>query len=144
MRSVDDRFWGKVNKTDDCWVWTASTDSKGYGRFTVAHDVKVAAHRWAYESLVGPIGDGLELDHLCRNRACVNPFHLDPVPHLENVRRGDAWTVSGLKTHCPSGHEYTGGNLYVRPSDGARVCRACTRDHQRRRRASRAHVSIGG
>lgn len=81
------RFWLRVHKTDDCWLWT-STLRRGYGRFWIAPGRFVPAHRFAYELLVGPIPEGLELDHLCRNPACVNPAHLDPVTHRENVRRG--------------------------------------------------------
>lgn len=136
--SVAERFWSKVEKTASCWLWTAATLRGGYGQFTISHDVKISAHRWSYESLVGPIPDGLVLDHLCRVSACVNPNHLEPVAQAENVRRGEVWMISGSKTHCPSGHEYAGGNLYLRPSDGARVCRACTREHQRRRRLRRS------
>ncbi|WP_411732175.1 HNH endonuclease signature motif containing protein [Paeniglutamicibacter sp.] len=77
-------FWAKVRKTNSCWVWTAAK-VKGYGKFQ-----KHRAHRWSYEHLVGPIPEGLTLDHLCRNRACVNPEHLEPVTVEENVRRAAA------------------------------------------------------
>lgn len=88
-RPVAERFWEKVQKTDDCWLWTASVKPAGYGQFTV-EDQKppVYAHRFSYEQLVGPIPDGLTLDHLCANRRCVNPDHLEPVPMAENTRRG--------------------------------------------------------
>lgn len=146
MTSVEKRFWAKVDQSGECWNWTASCDRKGYGRFTVAHDVKVGAHRFAYEQVVGAIPDGLDLDHLCRNRACVNPNHLEPVSHKENVRRGESWLTSASKTHCPSGHEYAGGNLYVRPSDGARMCRSCVRSHAanyRQRKRAAANTPTG-
>jgi hypothetical protein len=81
------RFWSKVDQGEDCWRWTACT-SNGYGRFSVKRQ-PVLAHRFAYELLVGPIPEGLELDHLCRNRWCVNPDHLEPVTHDENVRRAN-------------------------------------------------------
>lgn len=132
MSDVAERFWAKVDKSGECWIWTAATFRHGYGQFTISHDIKISAHRWAYEAMVGPIPDGLVIDHLCRNHACVNPAHLEPVAHNENVRRGEAWLTSGAKTHCPSGHEYAGGNLYLRPSDGARICRACARAHASR------------
>lgn len=144
MAAVADRFWAKVDKTETCWLWTAGSFSRGYGRFTLSHGKYVSAHRWAFEHLMGPIPEGLDLDHLCRTPACVNPAHLEPVTHAENVRRGEVWTISGMKTHCPSGHEYVGDNLYLRPSDGARVCRTCTREHQRRRRLRRMHVATSG
>jgi hypothetical protein len=76
------RFWSKVQQHGDCWTWAAYTMPNGYGHFD-----KQYAHRWAYEYMVGEIPAGLELDHLCRRRNCVNPFHLDPVTHAENHRR---------------------------------------------------------
>lgn len=88
--TVEDRFWAKVDKTSDpngCWLWTASVGSHGYGAFGVGQAVKVA-HRIAYELTVGPIPEGLHLDHLCRRHACVNPAHLHPVTLRENVGRG--------------------------------------------------------
>lgn len=99
---LGDRFWSKVDKTDDCWLWTGYIDGQGYGQFH--HDGRVGyAHRVAYEALVGPIPSGLHIDHLCRVTACVRPSHLEPVTQAENLRRQGA-----AITHCPQGHEYTG------------------------------------
>lgn len=94
------RFWAKVDIAGPvplscphlgrCWIWTASCQPKGYGIFGVTSEQNVLAHRFAYERCLRPIPDGLELDHLCKNRSCVNPIHLEPVTHVENVRR--AWT----------------------------------------------------
>src|SRR5438105_2573404 len=125
--SVDvvERFWAKVEKTDTCWLWTASTANGGYGAF-VLNDVIVRAHRFAYELLVGPIPEGLQLDHLCRVRHCVNPAHLEPVTQQENIRRGERATA----THCPNGHEYTPENTQIRTGahrPGTRVCLTCKR-----------------
>jgi hypothetical protein len=75
--NTSERFWAKVYRGDDCWEWLAAKSTAGYGRFKVAGGL-VQAHRFAYEDIVGPIPDGLQLDHLCRNRACVNPDHLEP------------------------------------------------------------------
>lgn len=120
------RFWNKVEKTTDgCWLWTASGVKGGYGRYTVGGE-RVLAHRFAYELLVGPIPKGLTLDHLCRNRACVNPRHLEPVTHAENVKRGESGAWLRAKTHCPKGHPYSGDNLAI--CKGGRVCRACSRE----------------
>lgn len=89
-RPTEDRFWEKVDGSGDCWEWTGTRQTMGYGSFWVLGQGKRLAHRVAYELLVGPIAEGRELDHRCRNRICVNPDHLEPVSHRENVRRGVA------------------------------------------------------
>jgi len=89
-----DRFWAKVDKSDTCWTWTGSRNGRGYGLFMVAPGSCVRAHRFAYELLVGPIPDGLQLDHLCGVKACVNPSHLEPVTNEENSRRARARVAS--------------------------------------------------
>jgi hypothetical protein len=119
------RLEAHVNRTDDgCWIWTGSIRPNGYGQIAVDVDgrrLPRQVHRVAYELFVGPIPDGLDLDHLCRNRACFNPAHLEPVTRRENARRG----IKGiLTTHCPKGHPYDEANTYVRPN-GHRGCRAC-------------------
>jgi hypothetical protein len=86
-QSVEERFWAKVNKTETCWLWTGAKHEKGYGLLKVAGQMH-RAHRFVYELLVGPIPEGLSLDHLCRVRNCVNPNHLEPVTTGENIRRG--------------------------------------------------------
>lgn len=120
-----ERFWKKVEKSNGCWEWTASKDPHGYG--TVRNDKKtLGAHRVSYELIVGKIPDGLDLDHLCRNPGCVNPAHLEPVTHRENVRRGNAGLHCAIKTHCPHRHEYTPENTAIY-DDGLRRCRECRR-----------------
>ena len=91
------------------------------------------AHRVAYGYLVGDIADGLTLDHLCRNRRCINPAHLEPVSAAENTRRGIRWQLA--KTHCPQGHPYAGENLITYPDGSRRACRACVNAYHRRLRA---------
>lgn len=130
-----ERFMLKVRFGEGgCVDWTAGTVGNGYGQFWDGR--LVLAHRWAYEYFKGPIQDGLQLDHLCRNRHCVNPAHLEPVTGRENILRGETGKNNSDKTHCPQGHHYTGDNLYVNPA-GSRVCRTCLADSQRRYQARR-------
>lgn len=125
-------FWGRVHIQPGCWRWRAAKDTSGYGRFLV-NGKAVAAHRHAYEMMVGPIPEGLQLDHLCRNRWCCNPSHLEPVTKRENILRGVGASAKAARaTHCPSGHPLSGDNLYINYK-GARCCRACMRATAHRR-----------
>lgn len=139
-----ERFWSNVDREGGemgpfgsrCWLWTGWKTPTGYGRFKA--DVwSSVAHRVTFQLLVGPIPEGLELDHLCRVRGCVNPVHLEPVTHAENVRRGRAGIVGGArqraKTHCPQGHPYDEANTYI--GRLGRSCRACGRASYHRRKA---------
>jgi len=119
-----ERFWSKVRQNGECWEWTASL-SYGYGQFALRHGVIRKAHRISYEWLVGPIPDGLHLDHLCRNRKCVNPEHLEPVTNYVNLHRGQGFTATrAAQTHCIHGHEFTPENTNIK-RNGCRECRAC-------------------
>lgn len=133
-----ERFWAKVNKTETCWLWTATNDGHGYGAFnTASRRSPVKAHRFAYEDLVGPIPEGMQLDHLCRTPLCVNPAHLEPVTHAENMRRGNGWSGTKFRqTHCVHGHPFDEENTYVW-SDGRghtrRYCRTCAKRRESER-----------
>lgn len=122
------RFWAKVDRRtpDECWEWTAYRKPSGYGQFSCGPK-RYAAHRFAYVLTFGEPPEGLDLDHLCRNRACCNPFHLEPVTRRVNLRRG---VGHGSETHCPSGHRYSPDNTYVE-RDGSRKCRTCVLDRMR-------------
>lgn len=136
-RAVDPmtRFLAKVEiASSGCWLWTASCNSDGYGHFKV-NGTMVGSHRWYYEQTVGAVPQGLQLDHLCRVRRCVNPDHLEPVTPRENVLRGESLqSANARKTHCAEGHP-----LDHVDARGARQCGVCLRTKRReRKRAWRA------
>lgn len=148
----EERFWSKVDRSGPipdihpdlikgrCWQWIGTTTNSGrkgpttweYGIFGVgpaSNHRKYRAHRYAYELLVAPIPNGMQIDHLCKNTLCVNPSHLEPVTNKENTARGRAAEVNRAiqlaKTHCKRGHPLSGENLIIYPSTGQRVCRTC-------------------
>ena len=128
------RFWANVDPSGmggryayngtPCHVWTGYCDRHGYGRYCARHSRPQLAHKLAYELLNGPVPQGLELDHVCRNRACV--LHVRAVTHRENMRN----TPKAEKTHCIRGHELSGRNVIVKP-DGRRSCRTCKQAQER-------------
>lgn len=120
-------FWAKVSHSGLCWIWTGCKTHDGYGNFGVGGVLRIAkAHRFSYELLIGPIPSGLTLDHLCRNRSCVNPTHLEPVTIRENTLRGDTLAArKSQQTHCGRGHELAWPNLTNTSTTRRRACRIC-------------------
>ena len=123
-------FWNHVGPLGlgECWDWIGARSNKGYGYFN-AGEKRVRAHRFSYELYNGPISKVMTIDHLCRNRGCVNPTHLEVVTLQENISRGNSMRTY-RKTHCPAGHEYS--QLF----SGRRYCRVCSAIRQREYRKS--------
>lgn len=132
--TIDQALWVQVGKSDGCWPWLGPISKQGYGVFTYANQRRYA-HRFVYESRVGPIPDGMQLDHACHtrdpscvegpecpHRRCCNPGHLEPVTGPVNIERSVQRRLA-----CRRGHPWVVSNIYIRPDTGHRVCRACTR-----------------
>ena len=143
--STPERFWTKVDfngpvpgrrpELGPCWLWDACRGRDDYGVFRL-NGKNVRAHRWAYEFCIGPIPEGLELDHLCRTHACVEPDHVEPVTSRENTFRSSIApaAINARKTHCAKGHQYNEVN--TRWYLGSRKCRTCNRLRNARRRTA--------
>jgi HNH endonuclease len=127
---LPERFKEKVfpDIVRSCWVWFAGVDKDGYGKYVFRKNGRrhyVRAHRYCWTIFHGPIPDGLQLDHLCKNPRCVNPAHLELVTRLENVRRGDCWQRWRRRTHCSNGHPLSGYNLFIEINKHGHQCRRC-------------------
>lgn len=132
-RAPEERFLAKVDKTETCWLWHGASKASGYGvmRIGPASAGMVYVHRFSYELYVGPIPDGLQIDHLCRVRNCVNPSHLEPVTLQVNVMRSDHPIAIRRRTGlCKWGHPITPDNTYLR-ADGTTECLPCRRERAR-------------
>lgn len=132
-------FWNKVEPEPmtGCWLWNGSINN-GYGRVWLGGKAPLLVHRVAYSVLVGPIPEGLTIDHLCRQPSCVNPAHLEPVTQRENLLRGETIAAhNARKTHCSRGHEFTPENTALRKDKNGCLCRRC-------RQCERAHAAVRG
>lgn len=137
-------FWDKIRKTPNgCWEWIGGKYPHGYGRLDLAKR-GMYPHRVSYEIHKGSIPDGLHIDHLCRNRGCCNPAHLEAVTCAENIKRSPiaAATLNAEKTHCPRGHEYTPENTTYLNGGRGRACRTCRRWQWRRANAKKRGLPI--
>lgn len=135
-KNTEADFWKRVNKNapNGCWQWLGSQNGRGYAQWHIGGKT-IYVHRYAYNMLVGEVPDGFIIDHLCRNRSCVNPKHMELVTQQENILRGVGISAqASLATHCPQGHPYDEENTYV--YQGRRYCRACgrkrTSDYEKR------------
>lgn len=141
--NLDDRFWEKVDFTDTCWLWQAGKWTTGYGRFWDGRQM-VSAHRWAYETVVAPIPEGLQIDHLCRNHPCVRPGHLEAVTRKENILRGlGVGAINACKTECIHGHAFDAQNTVPQSDPTKRDCLTCRRARARRYRYEKRLRSTG-
>lgn len=145
----EERFFSRIAESEGgCWQWIAGLSDTGYGSFTARESSASNAHRWAFEFFFGEIPKGLVLDHLCRNRACVNPWHLDVVTHRVNIARGEAADGTRRRaaalTHCPHGHEKSEANTYrsynPKYNRWECVCRPCRNARLRRNAAQKKAV----
>lgn len=149
--TVPERFWPKVRRAsvEQCWLWIGKWNDAGYGLFYMFETGRdERAHRVSYELSVGPIAPGLELDHTCNNPPCVNPAHLEPVTHHENMlrmsRRGRHYLFG--RTQCPNGHELTGNTRTVYRSTGKKetVCTICEEARRAKWRQTHERKSRAG
>jgi len=143
---MNKRFLDKIKYVDDCWLWFAHTTPGGYGIYWNGKE-QVYAHRFSYTFYKGEISNGLEIDHLCRKRNCVNPNHLEAVTRSENTKRGLLPQIlrerQKSKTHCPKGHEYNLENTYHRPDrPNDRDCRICRNEARRNHYNNRGTTNV--
>ena len=140
MRPAIERLLERIELDErGCWVWTAYVNPDGYAVLSPDPGHSQLAHRFSYVWHVGPVQPGMELDHVCRNRACVNPDHLEQVTHRENMKRSITRWRHQQVAQCPQGHDYSPQNTGISIQAGGhpnRYCKACRRDRSRARRAA--------
>jgi hypothetical protein len=144
-RALADRFWAKVSGGDvtTCWTWTGATQTGGYGSFGVGGGKQVLAHRFSYEFMRTEIPSGLQIDHLCRVRTCVNPWHMEPVTGRVNILRSTNFAaVNASLEACRRGHLFTEENTRIQRQGNRRHCRACARERNRLWRAQQKAKAV--
>ncbi|WP_396127281.1 HNH endonuclease signature motif containing protein [Corynebacterium sp. MSK071] len=133
-RTFAESFELYVVRTNDCWEWSGTKYRTGYTKLASGRK-QILGHRWAYEHYRGEIPSGMVIDHLCRNRGCVNPAHMEVVTNEENLRRGAGYAIqNGMRSTCINGHEYTPENTYVEPNGKNIRCRACAAERAKKRK----------
>lgn len=145
QRTMHEKLEARIERDPNsgCWLWSGNIKKSGYGYVWLSATKRACAHRYVYELHRGPVPDGLQLDHLCRTRCCVNPNHLEPVTARENARRGETGNHLRSRTHCPQGHPYDDVNTRY-TMVGSRMCRECVRIQGRQRVQRRHALKIAG
>lgn len=134
-------FWERVEKTETCWLWNGPLNSRGYGRVSRRAQGHEYAHRVAWMESRGPIPEGLSIDHLCRNRRCVNPAHMELVTLAENTRRNLSPTMFASQSGtCTRGHDLTAPGSTYKNGKGTQICRVCFRDRYQRNERIRTQL----